>query len=89
MQAGPASPGAKAAKPPLSHPSFHHLSFTSCAITRANIKSSHPIDQYLRNYQASHMKRTTSNDLALWACFERTERSWDIGLIVLEFEVNG
>jgi hypothetical protein len=25
----------------------------------------------------------------LWACFERTERSWDIGLIVLEFEVNG
>jgi hypothetical protein len=26
---------------------------------------------------------------ALWACFERTERSWDIGLIVLEFEVNG
>jgi hypothetical protein len=25
----------------------------------------------------------------VWACFERTERSWDIGLIVLEFEVNG
>jgi hypothetical protein len=62
---GTNKPRRQSRKTPTLAPFLSSLELYELRHNRANIKSSHPIDQYLRNYQASHVKRTTSNDLIL------------------------